>query len=130
MNTWMKLLPLDVGGVTERMLPQGDIDPGDTVVGTLPDELINLYSLWQATAKESQRTLVDVGYARSDEDLIARYDELADKAKALEYLFWIGVKEHFKLWGVGIKETLGIRQEYQIVKQKRSPHPFAGLFGS
>ena len=132
MNTWLRLLPIEIQEVTERMFPQGSVDSNDMVVGTLPAELVNLYSLWTATAKESARTLVDLRYAKEDETLLARYDELSDKAKALESLFWIGVKEHFSLWGIGLKEGIGIRQEYQIVKYKHSddiPPLLRGLFG-
>jgi len=123
---------MEIEEVTETLVPQGSIDPKDTVVGALPGELINLYSLWMATSKESARTLVDLQYSRDDEDLLARYDELSAKAKALESLFWIGVKEHFNLWGTSVKEVVGIRREYQIVKSQRIDYmpPFLkGLFG-
>lgn len=132
MNTWIKLLPMEIQEVTERMAPQNSLDPKDTVVGTLPDELINLYSLWTATAKESERVLVELRYAQADEALFARYDELVDKTRALEALFWIGVKEHFNLWGIGLRDAIGIRQEYQVVRYKRPdtlPPFLKGLFG-
>lgn len=133
MNTWLKLLPIEIKEVTNYLLPPSSVDTSkDTVIGSLPDELIKLYSLWTATSKECDRTLVDLRYSRADEALFARYDELSDKAKALELLFWIGVKEHFNLWGVGVNATIGIRQEYQIVKFSREDNipPFLkGLFG-
>lgn len=133
MNTWLKLLPIEIKEVSEYLLPPSPVDTSkDTVIGSLPDELIKLYSLWTATSKECDRTLVDLRYSRDDEALIARCDELSDKTKALESLFWIGVKEHFNLWGTGFKNTIGIRQEYQIVQFSREDNmpPFLkGLFG-
>ena len=121
---WMRLLPMDIQEVTERQPPQQPIGSDDTVIGTLPDELINLYSLWTATSKESSKTLVDLHYAVNDEALQSLYDELSDKAKALESLFWIAVKEHFHLWGIGLTDVLGVRQEYKVVKSKRPPVMF------
>lgn len=132
MNTWIKLLPLEIKEVTEQLLSQGSVESKDLVVGTLPSELINLFSLWTSTAKESARVFVDLRYSQDDEALIAHYDELSDKAKALEVLFWIGVKEHFNLWGTGLKQTIGIRQEYQIVTYSRTdgmPPFLKGLLG-
>lgn len=132
MNTWLRLLPMEIQEVSEQMLPQISIGTNEIVVGALPAELINLYSLWTATAKESERLLVDLRYSQDDESLLARCDELSDKAKALEVLFWIGVKEYFNIWGIGVKETVAIRKEYQIVRFKRAdsiPPFMKGLFG-
>ena len=130
--TWLRLLPMDIQSVTERLTPQQPVGSEETVIGTLPDELINLYSLWTATAKEGARTLVDLRYSVDDEDLMSRYDELTDKAAALESLFWIAVKEHLQIWGIGVKEAIGLRQEYQVVKHPRTANlpPFLrGLLG-
>ena len=126
-------MPLEIQEVTEYLQPQQPKEENETVIGTLPEELIKLYSLWTATSRESDRVLVELRYSR-DKSLIDRYDELSDQAKVLELLFWIGVKEHFKLWGVLPKENVqvGIRQEYQIVKFSREDNmpPFLkGLFG-
>lgn len=132
MNEWIKLLPLEIQEVTELLSPQHSVDTTDTVIGSLPEELIQLFSLWTATAKESDRALIDLRYSPGDDALLARYDELSDKSKALQALFWIGVKEHFNLWGMAGKKALGIRQNYQIVSFAHTDNmpPFLkGLFG-
>ena len=123
---------MDIQSVTERLTPQQPVGSEETVIGTLPAELINLYSLWIMTAKEAAKTLVELNYSVADEDLISRYDELTDKANALESLFFISVKEHFHLWGMGLKEVMALRQEYQVVKYARTANlpPFLrGLLG-
>ncbi len=132
MNEWLRLLPLELQDVPVQEFPFTPVSQTETVVGTLPAELINLFSLWMATAKESQRLTVEMRYKPDDLEMAAYYDELTSKAKALEAIFWIGVKEHFQLWGVGQKQTVAIRQDYQVVTGKLEDNmpPFLkGMFG-
>ena len=120
-TTWLKLLPLELQGITDIMEPPGDVGENDNVVGVMSDDLKRLYTLWRMCTKESEQARLNYRYSPNPEDKHKAL-EYKSKAEALQHIFWTCVNEEFDLWH---RYSTGVRKGWQVCWSEESddePH--------
>ncbi|KKN40507.1 hypothetical protein LCGC14_0732960 [marine sediment metagenome] len=129
MNTWFKLLPLEIQEVEALIEPTEEIREGDTVVGVASDELKKLWTLSRAAKKEAELLQVELKYTQASGEERAKISELMAKSRAMEMIFWIGAMDELQLWGHA--DQCAMRVGWQVVefKQPECRFPFQ-IFGS
>ena len=131
MSTWFKLLPLDLQDVKELVEPIDEIKEGETVVGTVSEDLKKLWTLSRAGKKAAELLAVELSYTPPGATPErAKASEQVSKARIMEMLFWIGVMDELQLWGH--PEQCGLRVGWQVVEFKPAPAscPFGFFPGS
>lgn len=126
MNTWFKLLPLELQEVSELLEPTEEVERGETVIGVVSEELKKLYTLWQSLRKSAELLEIELKYRKSTNAELGKISELRAKARALGYLFWIGACDELQLWGNPGQS--GVRAGWQVVEFKKPESPFDFLF--
>ena len=123
MSTWLKLLPLELTEITDLMEPTDEVQPGDTPVGIVSDELKKMYTLYREMKKSADLLVVEVEYRKATEEERGKISELVNKSKTLEMLFWVGISDDFHLWShTGLMPA--IRVGWQVVEFKPTGLPF------
>ena len=124
MNTWLKLLPLEIQEVDALIEPTDEIGEGEIVAGVVSDELKKLWSLCNSLKKSTELMSIELKYTKDTTEERARVAELMAKARALEMIFWIGALDELQLWGH--PEQCGLRVGWKVVefKQPELPFPF------
>ena len=126
MNTWFKLLPLEIQAVEELVEPTDEVKEGETIVGTVPDELKRLWSLHKSMKKAAEMMEIELRYTKGSAQDRGKVCELMGKAKALEIIFWTGVLDEWQLWGH--PEQTALRVGWQVVEFKKPELPFPFKF--
>jgi len=128
MSTWFKLLPLDLGEITDYLEPDNEVSPNENLVGEMDDDQKKLYTKWTSLKAEAIHCRADVITKRGDplEQAKAQALELQTKTDLIKELFWISIRDGFQLWG---KDAIGVRKGFIIVWYESSGHPpFGELF--
>lgn len=117
MSTFLKLLPLELEGVDKSQYidPGSEVEKTDNIVGTAPDNLKKLYTLWKLKDKAAAELALKATYSRSKEEVIEHLSKASEyhyKAEALKQLFWVAIHDEFSLWD---KEVAGIRTGWQVI---------------
>lgn len=122
MSEFLKLLNLEL----QMTDPHSDLAPKDKpkrsdriVSGEVPEDIKKLWILSRSMMEEFAVRYVKLEMAggTATEDQTSPIAELKDKADFIRELFWISLKDHFKLWG---KESIGIRENWTVVYKERS----------
>lgn len=115
-TSWLKLLPLALQDVTDFFEPIDEFDSRqECYAGEMSEDLKRLYTLWQHCLKSAMQQGVDARFARSRNEReysLGAFVEFSAKAKALEGIFWISVRDTFSLWS---KSDIGIRSGFMVV---------------
>ena len=127
MNTWLKLLPLEIQDVQDLIEPTVEVKEGETIVGVVSDELKKLYTYWKGLKKSGDLQIVELEYKKATDQEHGKIAELKTKARALEMLFWVGVCDELHLWG-HTEMLPGIRIGWQVVEYKQLELPFPFKF--
>ena len=117
MITWLKLLPLEIQEVDVLIEPTDEVKEGETIVGTISDDLKKLWTLCRSMKKSAELLSIEVKYKQADAEATGKVSELLTKARALEMIFWIGIFDELQLWGH--PEQPGLRVGWQVVEFKR-----------
>lgn len=132
MSTWIKLLPLEINEIKpdDYIEPAFPLEKRDHEVGAMTDELKKLYTLWRLVEKEAAQTYIEFKYSKThDDSILMKSVELRDKSEILKELFWVSLKDEFKLWA----KDVGVRKGYIVVwfeNEEQSPGDILrGLFG-
>lgn len=129
MNTWLKLLPLEIQEVLDLIEPTEEVKKNETVIGIVSDDLKKLWSLHRSAKKAAEIMQVEWKYAPASDEEHGRIVELTSKARVMELIFWIGVMEELQLWSH--PEQCGLRVGWQVVEFKKPDSPFFDLlFGN
>lgn len=134
---WTDLIriELDAMGEDDLIEPQGEPESGEEEVGTVDMDLRKLYTRAQQTQAETLRFAADDRCARNSQErvkAVEKAQETAKKAEIYMELFWIALRDEFKLWGGW---SIGIRKGWKAVKSKPDGPPslpdlLRGMFGS
>lgn len=125
MNTFIKMLPIELSEVTDYLEPSSEPGTDDHKVGTMSEDLKKLYTLWNHTMKSAGMMALERKFGKVDnkEEYTASLDELAARAEILKLLFWFAVKAEHDLWG---RENIGVRRGFVVVWS--DPEPGEDLF--
>ena len=109
MSTWLKLLPIELSSIEEREFvePETELRENDKVIGTMSDTVKQLYTLCHSLSKSASQCALDHKFCTDKTEkaeLQARVGELIDKAKALDVIMWVLIKEDVKLWDGDIEK--------------------------
>ena len=129
MDTFLKLLPLELGQITELIEPTDAIEDGDHVVGVVPEDLRKLYTLSLLKQKAKDEAMLEAKYASPAlrQTLTTEAHELNGKAHVLRELFRIALSDEFRLWD---KPAAAVRTGWQVVWFEKERSDFlSGLFG-
>ena len=116
MSTWLKLLPIELDGLSSADFiepPHRDIKD-DKVVGLMSEDCKRLWTLHILLEKVSQQYRLDAHYCRDEaekEKLETKAVECAEKAHAMLAIMWIAIRDEFEIWN----RTIGIRVGYKVV---------------
>lgn len=116
-------LELDVLKPEDYIEPYSDIIRGDTVVGTMSEDSVKLYTLWMQTCKAYEERRIEFMFSvakpgRERERLACKVSELEDKSDFIRDLFWVSLKEELHLWG----KSIGVRSSRRVVIIEDEPH--------
>ncbi|MBI3956754.1 MAG: hypothetical protein HY340_02085 [Candidatus Kerfeldbacteria bacterium] len=136
MGTWLDTLQqeLETSDVTSSFEPNGAVQPNEHVVGDITDpDLRRVYSLSMRYSKSALDAKTALAF-ESQRELQEHYQLLmcqnAARAEVLIKLFWVSVKDAFKLWG---RDNIGIRRGWKVVWYEESrpqlPPFLRGLLG-
>lgn len=128
MSTWLKLLPLEIQGITDLIEPTEEIREGETVAGVVSDDLKKIWTLYKSIKKSADLLEVELRYTKASAQEYGKIVELMTKAKALEIIFWIGAEDELQLWSRPGQTDL--RAGWRVVKFKQPESPFKFLFGN
>jgi len=119
MNTFIKLLPLELSEVKEFLEPNSELSKDDHEAGVMSEDLRKLYTLWNNTMKSEALIAAERKFGRVDneEEYDAKLEELVDRMGILERLFWFSVKVEHNLWG----KNIGVRKGFIVVWSDREP---------
>lgn len=119
MSTWLKLLPLELQEIQDYAEPKQELSPNDDYVGEMSIDLKKLFTLLRSSQKALAAAIVE---AQFGDVQAGKVRELRQKAKAIEDIFWISVKDEHSLWE---KERVGVRRGFRVVWSE--PEPLTGL---
>jgi len=116
MTTWLKLLPMELEEIEELIEPPLEFNPQtERKIGEMSEDLKKLYTLWQNLEKEFAQQIVQARFARNERERKLTYlklNETKERAEVLQRLFWISVRDEFKLWE---EDTIAVRKGFLIV---------------
>lgn len=130
-TTWLNLLPLELQDIRDDNFigPHQTRIRGDYSVGEMRDSHKRIYTLVKNLEREAEQMIIDAKYSM-DRDIQERAPgkiaELQYKIQALLKVFWILIREDFKLWD---KDDVGVRKGFQVVwtVEDRFPSPVYSL---
>lgn len=114
MSTWLKLLPLELDGITNFIEPDHPLTEGDQEVGEMSDMSRQLFTLGRLLEKDARQLRLDAHYCNDEVkklELEGKCAELMDKSNVVRELMWIGIKDDFGLW----RDSIGVRVGYKVV---------------
>lgn len=134
MTNWLDFLPreLELAEVKpgDPFEPNHEIGENDHSVGVIEDGILKkMYILAVRWKKEAAQLAVDASFTMDKEKqsiLVKKAYELRDKGEVLLHIFWVSVKEAFKLWGM---ESIGIRKGWKVVWTEEDTPPFLNILG-
>jgi len=135
MSTWLKLLPVELGEITEKeyIEPQEELDPQKFhIVGEMTDDLKRLYTLWLVLSKERDECALTAKYAKDEREEklnIAKYAELEEKTDVVKRIFWISLRDEFGLWNKLDGIRVGVSKGFKVVWAERPPRGRSFLDG-
>lgn len=125
-GTFVKLLTLLLSDVDKYVEPQNNIDDHDIVLGEASDVAKRLYTLWMQHQKSSDQIGLDLKYEENkSEESMAKYSELAGKARIFESLFWCTLNDEHGAW----MKPIGIRKGWKVVQVPPKPPGFLKILG-
>ena len=116
MSTWLKLLPMELEGVS----PDDFVEPPhtgyktDKVVGTMSDICKRLYTLHCQLERIAGQSSLDANYCNDKMEkkrLEAKACECVEKAGTMMAIMWIAIRDEFEIWN----RYIGIRIAYKVV---------------
>jgi hypothetical protein len=123
MSDFIDSLKLEMKMVYKFNEPKWPIKDGETVVvEEIPDPLKAIWTVAMSTSRQAGLFAID--QQCEGDDKTAQIEELKSKAYAIESIFWVYVKDEFKLWG--IPDSVGIRKGWKVVTFK--PRSMAHFF--
>ena len=127
MSAWLKFLPFEIKEVNKLIEPIEEVKEGETVVGTISDELKKIWTLHQSLKKSGELMQIDIKYNKASSEVMGNISELMSKARGLEVIFWIGAHDELHLWDNF--DLLGLRVGWQVISYKQPAMPaFFKLF--
>lgn len=135
--SWFDLLKVEMDTLSpeELLKPDTEVEMNDHIVGdaATDTELQQLYAVGIKLMEAAERAVLDAKWTKGDkakqEELLAKANELHEKGKLVIDLFWVSIKDSFRLWD---KSAVGVREGWQVVwsDQDTSLPPFLRqLFG-
>ena len=97
-TTFVKLLPLEMGEITQFKEPTEEVKPNEKIICEMTDDQKKLFTLvWSY-----RRSVIDyktkITFEGSSPELEAKFSEAVEKAEVLWNLLWVTVKTHCGLW--------------------------------
>ena len=126
MSTWLKLLPLELKEVKHLTEPVEEVKEGETVVGTISEDLKKLYTFFKTLEKEANLMEVELKYIKATPEQFGKLAEKKNKAGILRGIFTIGIYDELGLWSH--PEPADIRSGWRVVEYKHQSFP--GFLGN
>ena len=126
MSTWLKMLPLELSEVTHLTEPVEEVKEGETIIGTISEDLKKLYTFFKAIEKEANLLEVELRYTKATPEQFGKLAEKKNKAKILQGIFIIGIYDELGLWSH--PELADVRSGWRVVEYK--PQSLPGLLGN
>jgi hypothetical protein len=124
----IKLLPMQVNNTDIKDI-YPDLEPTDTIIGILPDDLKRFSCVLSDISKYKAEMSIELSFKRSTEHDRMLFKEISNREQMISWIFWYEVKKEFNIWNY-FTQDLSIRNGFQLVKIKREnslfgfPFPF------
>ncbi|MEK7767911.1 MAG: hypothetical protein AAB368_16900 [bacterium] len=125
MATWLEMLRIELEnlGPDDLRAPIGPVKPEEHRVGEADLAHQRMYGLAVRLERAAAEAVLEAKYAPdqpTQDAVAARACELSEKANKLREVFWVSLKDAFRLWD---KPAVGLRAGWAVVWFKPEDQP-------